>query len=54
MKKYNLRKQVANKRLRIGGRFVTKEQAFEILGIGKKDLLENNAIQELLSNKNDE
>ena len=51
--KSNLRKQVADKRLRIGGRFVTKSQAFEILGIDQQDLLENDSIQELLSKKHD-
>lgn len=30
---YKPRKQVAEKRLRIKGRFVTKEQAFKILGV---------------------
>ena len=30
---YKHRKEVAEKRLRIEGRFVTKQQAFEILGL---------------------
>ena len=32
---YKHRKEVAEKRLRIEGRFVTKQQAFEILGLGQ-------------------
>ena len=45
---------VAEKRLRIEGRFVTKQQAFEILGIGQRDLLDNIAIQELLTEHSNE
>jgi hypothetical protein len=40
---------VADKRLRIKGRFVTKEQAFEILGLSQEELLDNDSIQQLLT-----
>ena len=33
---------------------MTKEQAFKILGMEKQELLESNAIQELLSKKNEQ
>ena len=44
---------MAEKRLRIEGRFVTKLQAFEILGMDQQDLLSNNRIQELLIKHSD-
>jgi len=45
---YKCRKQVAEKRLRIKGRFVTRQQAFEILGITYDELKGNDIIQRLL------
>jgi hypothetical protein len=45
---YKCRKQVAEKRLRIKGRFVTRQQAFEILGITYDELKSNEIIQKLL------
>ena len=46
---YKCRKQVAEKRLRIKGRFVTREQAFEILGLTKDELINNEEIQTMLT-----
>ena len=40
---------MAEKRLRIKGRFVTKDQAFEILGLTQDQLLDNEKIQQLLT-----
>ena len=39
---------MAEKRLRIKGRFVTRQQAFEILGITYDELKSNEIIQKLL------
>lgn len=51
---YKHHRQVAEKRLRIEGRFVTKEKAFEILGMAQQDLLDNKVIQEMLTKHSDE
>ena len=47
--KYVCRRRVAEKRLRIQGRFVTKEQAYEMLSLSKDELRSNEQIQELLT-----
>lgn len=48
---YKRRSKVAGKRLRIKGRFVTREQAFEILGITQDQLADNELLQNLLEKK---
>ena len=42
---YKRHSKVAEKRLRIAGRFVTKDQAFKILGLAPEQLLDNVVIQ---------
>ena len=46
---YKKRSSVANQKLRIKGKFVTKAQAFEILGLNKDNLLNNETVQKLLT-----
>ena len=48
---YKRRAKVASRRLRIKGRFVTTEQAYEILGITPDEILSNDLIQGLLEKK---
>ena len=51
---YKSHSKVANRRLRIAGRFVTKQQAFEILGLAPEELLDNLMIQQLLNKHNED
>lgn len=46
---YLKRRTVAEKRLRLKGRFVTTEQAYEILGLPKNKIISSQEIQELLN-----
>ena len=50
---YDCRKKVADKRLRIKGRFVTREQAYALLGTIQEDLLKNKNIIELIKANSD-
>ena len=47
--RYECRKVTANKRLRVKGRFMTKQQALETLGLTHDQLLANEDIQRLLT-----
>ncbi len=49
---YDCRKKVADKRLRIKGRFVTREQAYAILGTTAEDLASNELLRSLISSNN--
>ena len=49
---YDCRKKVADKRLRIKGRFVTREQAYAILGTTAEDLANNELLRTLVSSNN--
>jgi hypothetical protein len=49
---YDCRKRVADNRLRIKGRFVTKKQAFEILGTTPELLYNNESLKKILSINN--
>ena len=51
---YDCRVTIAKKRLRVEGRFVTKEKAFEMLGLTLEDLLTNETIQQLLNKRDEE
>jgi hypothetical protein len=50
---YDCRKKVADKRLRIKGRFVTREQAYTVLGTTQEDLLKNKRLLELIKANSD-
>ena len=44
---------VATQRLRVKGRFMTKQQALKVLGLTQDELLENADIQRLLTEHHD-
>lgn len=48
---YDCRRKVAQKRLRVKGRFVTKEQAYAAIGITAKELNANQYIKTLMASK---
>eukprot|EP00826_Nyctotherus_ovalis_P005617 TRINITY_DN11277_c0_g1_i2.p1 TRINITY_DN11277_c0_g1~~TRINITY_DN11277_c0_g1_i2.p1 ORF type:complete len:470 (-),score=100.04 TRINITY_DN11277_c0_g1_i2:61-1470(-) len=48
---YDCRKKVADKRLRIKGRFVTRDQAYALLGATAEDLARNELLRTLVADK---
>eukprot|EP00826_Nyctotherus_ovalis_P058751 TRINITY_DN8103_c0_g1_i8.p1 TRINITY_DN8103_c0_g1~~TRINITY_DN8103_c0_g1_i8.p1 ORF type:complete len:500 (-),score=121.26 TRINITY_DN8103_c0_g1_i8:161-1660(-) len=50
---YDCRKKVADKRLRIKGRFVTREQAYSLLGTTPEDLANNKLLRTLINANTD-
>jgi uncharacterized protein YneF (UPF0154 family) len=46
---YKCRKLVSTKRLRVRGRFVTREQTLQLLGISMEDLTNNEELQKMLT-----
>jgi len=50
---YDCRKKVADKRLRIKGRFVTRDQAYALLGTTAQDLANNELLRTLITNKDE-
>ena len=51
---YDCRKKVADSRLRIKGKFVTREQVCEQLGLGSLDRYSGEEIKELLERRTEE
>jgi hypothetical protein len=49
---YDCRKRVADKRLRIKGRFVTRDQAFAVLGTTAVDLSKNDLLKKIVETNN--
>ena len=48
---YMIRKTVADKRLRVKGRFVTNEQALKLLGLTQEELQASSELQRLFNDQ---